>query len=118
MSPRARVGRRKAPALRISVVYLVYHPVVHECAKHLLPTFGYRWCYAELKDRLAAGEHLTIEELAFVGEYGQRRSTGGWHQPGNLSAYELDAEVSAEDTAILQALMSVGTSQDRLEFLG
>jgi hypothetical protein len=30
---------------------------------------------------------------------------------------ELDAEHSAEDTAILQKLMAVGTSQERLEFL-
>jgi hypothetical protein len=45
-------------------------------------------------------------------------ASGGWHQPDGLGAYELDSMLSAEDTAILQALMSVGTSQERLEFLG
>ena len=79
------------------------------------------WCYAELKDRLAAGTALSREELDFIGSYEQRRSERGWHQPDELKAlgslYEVDAEPS-EDTAILQALMSVGMSQERLEFLG
>jgi hypothetical protein len=34
------------------------------------------------------------------------------------SLHELDAEPSAENSAILQSLMSVGISQKRLEFLG
>jgi hypothetical protein len=74
--------------------------VAHDCAKHLLPTFGFRWCYAELKDRLAAGSSLSREELDFIGAYEQRRSERGWHQPGQLPAlaplYELNAEPSAE----------------------
>jgi hypothetical protein len=94
---------------------------VHECSKHLLPTFGFRWCYAELKDRLAAGTPLSREELDFIGAYEKRRSGRGWHQPDQLAAlqplYELDAEPSAEDAAILQKLMSVGT-EAALEFLG
>jgi hypothetical protein len=91
--------------------------VAHDCSKHLLPAFGFRWCYAELKDRLRAGEHLSIEELTFIGAYSERRSSGGWHEPGNLSVYELDAEPSAEDRDLLQSIMMIG-SQQRLEFLG
>jgi len=34
------------------------------------------------------------------------------------SLYEMDAEPSTTDALILQALMAVGTSQERLEFLG
>jgi hypothetical protein len=34
------------------------------------------------------------------------------------SLYELDAEPSAEDSAILQSLMSVGSSHERMRFLG
>jgi hypothetical protein len=44
------------------------------------------------------------EELDFIGCYEQCRSERGWHQPDQLAAlqplYELDAEPSAEDTAI------------------
>jgi hypothetical protein len=53
--------------------------------------------------------------------YEQRRSERGWRQPDHLTAlaslYELDAEPSAEDTAILQSLMWVGHAK-RVEFLG
>jgi len=60
-------------------------------------------------------------ELDFIGSYEQRPSERGWQQPDQLTAlgslYELDAEASAEDSAILQSLMSVGR-QDGLEFLG
>jgi hypothetical protein len=92
--------------------------VAHDCAKHLLPAFGFRWCYAELKDRLRAGEHLSIEELTFIGAYSERHeSERGWHQPAD-STYELDSVLSAEDVELLQSLMSVGTSAERLEFLG
>jgi len=83
--------------------------VAHDCSKHLLPAFGFRWCYAELKDRLRAGEHLSIEELTFIGAYSERReSERGWHQPGNLDVYELDAEPLAEDRQLLQNLMTIG----------
>lgn len=60
-------------------------------------------------------------ELDFIGSYEQRRSERGWRQPDHLTAlaslYELDAEPSAEDTAILQSLMWVGHAE-RVEFLG
>jgi hypothetical protein len=93
--------------------------VAHDCAKHLLPAFGFRWCYAELKDRLAAGTPLSREELDFIGSYEQRRSDRGWRQPDNLGdVYEPGADLPAEDVELLQLLMSVGTSQERLEFLG
>jgi hypothetical protein len=55
---------------------------------------------------------------AYYGVVSWRRdTTGGWHQPAD-STYELDSILSAEDTALLQALMNAGTSQERLEFLG
>jgi hypothetical protein len=39
--------------------------------------------------------------------------------PAHLApAYELDAEPSADDTAILQKLMMIGSRQERLRFLG
>jgi hypothetical protein len=58
---------------------------------------------------LAVDQELGVhEELA--------PSADGWVQPGNLSWAELDATLSAEDTETLQALMSVGFSEDRLEF--
>jgi hypothetical protein len=44
-------------------------------------------------------------------------TSGGWRQPAD-STYELDSVLSADDVELLQSLMSVGTSQDRLEFLG
>jgi hypothetical protein len=99
--------------------------VAHDCSKHLLLAFGFRWCYAELKDRLAAGEHLSREELDFIGAYAKRRPSGGWQQPDQIAilapAHELDAELSAEDSAGLHALMAIETvdvNQERLEFLG
>jgi hypothetical protein len=39
-----------------------------------------------------------------------RSRTGGWSSRGSESLYEPDAEPAAEGTAILQSLMSVGTS--------
>ena len=59
------------------------------------------------------------EELDFIGSYERRRSSVGWPQPDRVASfrlYEVDAEPSAEDTAILSALMMAG-HQDRLEFL-
>jgi hypothetical protein len=40
----------------------------------------------------------------------------GRHQPSD-NTYEIDAVLSPEDTAILQALMNAG-SAERMEFLG
>lgn len=95
--------------------------MTHDSAKYLLPAFGFRWCYAELKDRFAAGTPLSREELDFIGSHEQRRSERGWHQPDELvalgSLYEIDAEPSAEDTAIMQSLMNAGHA-DLVEFLG
>lgn len=60
-------------------------------------------------------------ELDFIGAYEQRRSERGWRQPDDLAAlaslYELDAEPSPEDSAILQSLMNAGHA-DRVEFMG
>jgi hypothetical protein len=63
-------------------------------------------------------DRLSHEELEFVGATVHGHDTsGGWHQPAD-SLFELDSILSAEDAAILQSLMSVDTSQERLEFLG
>lgn len=91
--------------------------MAHDCSKHLLPAFGYTECYYALKDRLRAGTPLSCEEAEFIGVYAERPPSGGWHQPGSMAVYENDAELSAEDTELLQSLMSVGHA-DRLEFLG
>jgi hypothetical protein len=60
------------------------------------------------------------EELEFVG-VGVSVMTdnrGGWHQP-DTAPYELDSILSAEDTAMLAALMDVGDpGQERMRFLG
>jgi hypothetical protein len=68
----------------------------------------------------SAGTPLSREEHDFIDAYEQRRSSGGWHQPDECRVlaplYEVDAEPSAEDSAILQSLMSVG-SQSALEFI-
>jgi hypothetical protein len=79
---------------------------VHECPLDATPAFGLSCCYAHLKDRLASGADLSAEELAFVGHYPSRRSVGGWHVVGGY-APEPD-ELSAEDRAMLQGLMSLG----------
>jgi hypothetical protein len=69
----------------------------------------------------SAGTPLSREELDFIGAYEQRRSERGWRQPDQLAGlqplYELDAEPSAEDTAILQSLMNAGHA-DQAEFMG
>jgi hypothetical protein len=63
-------------------------------------------------------DKLTESELEFVGATVHVHDTsGGWHQPAD-STYELDSVLSANDVELLQSLMSVGTSQERLEFLG
>jgi len=71
---------------------------------------------------LARGVETRLEsalELEFLG-VGVRTcgTSGGWHQPTGLYLDLLAAfpEPSAEDTAILQSLMAVG-SQSALEFI-
>ena len=81
--------------------------VAHACAKHLLPAFGFHECYAELKANAMRGDALTEDELEFVGATSLWHDTsGGWRQFAD-SAFELDAILSAEDTALLQSLMMV-----------
>jgi hypothetical protein len=68
-------------------------------------------------------DKLSAEELEFVGVGSGVRTpdTGGWRQPGEfsiLSPIELDADLPERDVELLQSLISVGTSQERLEFLG
>jgi len=43
-------------------------------------------------------------------------TSGGWRQP-DTAAYEIGSILSAEDSAMLQALMNAGTA-DRVDFLG
>jgi hypothetical protein len=93
---------------------------VHDCAKHLLPSFGFHECYSGLKAQAMNGhrDRLTEDERAFVGATVHVHDTsGGWRSLQD-SAWELDSILSADDVELLQSLMSVGTSQDRLEFLG
>jgi hypothetical protein len=92
--------------------------VAHDCPHDGTPAFGCRACYAHLKLKATRGDALTEDERAFVGATVHVHDTsGGWRQP-NTAAYEINSLLSAEETAILQSLMSVGTSQERLEFLG
>jgi hypothetical protein len=61
---------------------------------------------------------LTEDERAFVGATVHVHDTsGGWRSLQD-SAWELDSILSADDVELFQSLISVGTSQDRLEFLG
>lgn len=60
---------------------------------------------------------LTREQLEFVGVIAWHRDTsGGWHQPAD-NMYEVNSPLSAEDTAVLQALMNAGHA-DTVEFMG
>lgn len=60
---------------------------------------------------------LSAEELEFVGVVARHRDTsGGWRQPYGRT-YETDSILSAEDTAVLQALMNAG-SADTVDFMG
>lgn len=91
--------------------------MAHDCDAHRLPSFGLpHGCYACCKIALRAGEHLSAEELVFVG-YESERRTDGWRQPGGMSTYELDSMLSPEDTALMQSLMMVGDDPMRVEFL-
>ena len=69
------------------------------------------------------GGALTETEREFVGATVHMHETsGGWHQPSETAllgpGYEIDAEPSAADVEILRKLMAVGTSRERLDFLG
>lgn len=46
---------------------------------------------------------------------GPRPTEEGWHEPANLSTYELDAVLSAQGADLMQALMNVGSSHEVLE---
>jgi hypothetical protein len=67
-------------------------------------------------------DRLTAEALEFVGvsaSSGSSRPLGGqdgWRQP-NTAMFEIDSILSAEDSAMLQALMNAGNA-DRVEFMG
>jgi hypothetical protein len=92
--------------------------VAHDCPRDGTPAFGCSSCYAHLKAKAMRGGALTEDERAFVGATVHVHDTsGGWRQP-NTAAFELGSILSAEDVELLQSLMSVGGSQDRLEFLG
>ena len=68
----------------------------------------------------AALRHSYLRAFVSVQMLPRRNVSDGWHQPGDLSAlasaYEIDAELA--DVVFLQSLMTVGTSQERLEFVG
>lgn len=94
--------------------------MTHECARDETPALGFSCRYGHLKAKAMNGgrDRLSPDELEFVGVTSRRREVpGGWRQP-NTAPHELDSILSAEDAELLQSLMSVGTSQERLEFLG
>jgi hypothetical protein len=66
---------------------------------------------------LGEASHLSPEALAFIGmDEHPRRPSNGWRSPGG-PVYEDDREeLSAEDSAMLSALMNV-PRQDQLEFV-
>jgi hypothetical protein len=82
-----------------------------------VPSFGFVGCYWDLKIRAWRGEPLSPEALAFIGiDEHPRRPSNGWRSPGG-PVYEDDREeLSAEDSAMLSALMNV-PRQDQLEFV-
>jgi len=90
---------------------------VADCSRHDQPTHGYRGCYWDLKQLALKGRDLSPQELAFVGVYPERSSTGGWHEPGSLDTYELDATIPSEYAEVLASPMRVGDSAERLDFL-
>jgi len=96
----------------------IVRAVAHECSRHGVPAFGLRCCYADLKIQARRGEELTDEELDFIGmRPNGHKPTDGWREPNALMhLYELDDTLSAEDSAMLQALMSHPRA-DQLEFL-
>jgi hypothetical protein len=87
-----------------------------------VPCFGLSACYADLKAAALNGgrDKLSAEELEFVGLGASRRrdTSDGWHQAGSLAGLIGD-HLSAEDAAMLAALMEVDVpARERLEFLG
>jgi hypothetical protein len=78
--------------------------------------------YLHLKRRALNGERdkLSERELAFVG-VGGPLNTPGWRAVESfpvLRAFELDDSGAAPVDRLFAALLAVGSSQERLEFLG
>jgi hypothetical protein len=77
--------------------------------------------YHHLKIQALNGgrDKLSPDELEFVGEgVSARVRSGGWHQPDDLAGLNGD-QLSAEDSAMLAALMDTGDpGQERMRFLG
>jgi hypothetical protein len=70
-----------------------------------------------VKNLAFGGERLTDPERAFAGFYPAQAQRDRWRPAMSVSGYELDYTLSAEDSAMLSALMS-HPSADQLEFLG
>ena len=91
--------------------------MAHDCPHDGTPAFGCSSCYAHLKAKAMRGAALTDAERELVGATVHVHDTsGGWKQP-DTAAYEIGSILSAEDSAMLQALMNSG-STERVEFLG
>ena len=82
------------------------------------PELGFRCCYADLKDWARRREDLSDEELDFVGmKPNGHKPAAGWREAAVLvHHYDDRPRLSPEDSAMLQALMSV-PRPDQLEFL-
>ena len=78
-----------------------------------------RYWHTKCKALNGGRSKLSERDLALVGvDLPVQRRGGGWYQPGEISLFASAYELDAEPDALLQALVSVGSTQARLDFLG
>ncbi len=90
--------------------------MAHDCPRDGTPAFGCSSCYAHLKAKAMRGAALTEDESAFVGATVHVHDTSGGRRQPDTAAHEIGSILSAEDAAVLAALMNAG-STDRVESL-
>jgi len=91
----------------------------HDTPRRVRPPSPGRLCAPALNGD--AGKLLVGSAPAVAPTWGgrSRRTRAPWQTiPSLASLYELNAEPSTTDALNLRALMAVGSSQERLEFLG
>jgi hypothetical protein len=90
---------------------------MHECPHDGTIAFGLSACYFHLRERLRRGGSLTEDEYDFIGLLERSSTNGGGRRSANdLEMVGLDYSLSAEDAALMQALMRIG-SEGQLDFL-
>jgi hypothetical protein len=92
--------------------------MAHECPLEGVPSFGFSRCYWHLKERERDGGHLTQDELVFIGMTERSSANGhGWRSANGLASVDLESILGEEETALMQALIRIGTDANA-DFLG